>query len=122
MPNHPIFAPVFHGEVAKVRKLLKADNSLITVRDAKDLTPLHVAASRGQAAVAQLLLDYGAEVHGPSSADTWTPLVFAAYRGHFDVAKVLVENGAGVTAADGDPIHYAGQRKHKEICLSLIHI
>jgi ankyrin repeat protein len=33
---------------------------------------------------------------------------------------VLIENGAGVTAADGNPIHYAGQRKHKEICRLLV--
>lgn len=120
MANHPIFAPTFHGDVAAVRKLLKDDSTLIAVRDAKNLTPLHVAASRAQSAVAQLLLDHGADVQGPSNDGEWTPLVFAAYRGHADVAKVLIENGAGVTANDGNPIHYSGQRKHKEICRLLV--
>ena len=120
MANHPIFAPTFHGAVAAVRKLLEEDATLIAVRDAKNLTPLHVAASRGQSAVAQLLIDHGADVHGRGEDSVWTPLVFAAYRGHFEVAKVLIENGAGVTADEGNPIHYSGQRKHKGICRLLV--
>lgn len=120
MANHPIFAPTFHGDVAAVRKLLENDATLISVRDAKNLTPLHVAASRGQSAVADLLIDYGADIHGPTDEGEWTPLVFAAYRGHADVAKVLIQNGAGVAADDGNPIHYSGQRKHKDICRMLV--
>ena len=120
MANHPIFAPTFHGDVAAVKKLLEDDAALIAIRDAKNLTPLHVAASRGQSAVAQLLIDHGADVQGPSNNGEWTPLVFAAYRGHADVAKVLIENRAGVTADDGNPIHYSGQRKHKNICRLLV--
>lgn len=119
MANHPIFAPTFRGDVPTVRKLLKNDATLITVRDAKNLTPLHVAASRGQSAVAQLLIDYGADIQ-PTDDGEWSPLVFAAYRGHADVAKVLIENGAGVAEDDGNPIHYAGQRKHKDICRMLV--
>lgn len=120
MANHPIFAPTFHGDVVAVKKLLADDVTLIDIRDAKNLTPLHVAASRGQSAVAQLLIDHGADASGPSNDDEWTPLVFAAYRGHAEVAKVLIENGAGVTSSDGNPIHFAGQRKHKDICRLLV--
>ena len=116
MANHPIFAPTFHGRILRVRQLLDEDPSWVTMLDAKGLTPLHVAASRGQHEVAQLLIDYGADVTGGPANDQWPPLVFAAYRGHLEAVKVLVENGAGVTEADGHPIHFAGQRKHKEIC------
>ena len=118
MPNHPIFAPTFHGKVARVKELLEEDANLVSVRDAKNLTPLHVAASRGQDEVIQLLLDYGADI-APTD-DEWAPIVFAAYRGHFDAVRVLIKNGAGLTEADGQPIHYAGQRKHKEICHLLV--
>lgn len=120
MPNHPIFAPTFHGDVVTVRKLLKSDNSLVCVRDAKNLTPMHVAASRGQHKVLQLLLDFGADVQGPSDKDQWTPVVFASYRGHLAAVEVLVDNGAGLTEKDGNPIHFAGQRKHKDICRLLV--
>lgn len=119
MANHPIFAPTFHGDVAKVKRLLKEDATLVSMLDAKNLTPLHVAASRGQSAVAQLLIDYGADVNGGSD-DEWSPLVFAAYRGHFEVAEILINNGASVTVEEGNPIHFAGQRKHKEICRLLV--
>jgi len=120
MKNHPIFAPAFHGDVAAVKKLLDTDPKLIAVRDAKNLTPLHVAASRGQHQVVRLLLDHGADIQGPTADGDWTPLVFAAYRGHPVTAKVLIERGAGVTSEDGNPIHYAGQRKHKDICRLLV--
>ncbi|MDB4766422.1 ankyrin repeat domain-containing protein [bacterium] len=120
MANHPIFAPTFRGDVAKVKRILDADPSLVSVRDAKGLTPLHVAASRGQVAVIQLLIDYGADVEGANDDDKWTPLVFASYRGHLGAVKVLIENGAGVTVAAGNPIHFAGQRKHKDICKLLV--
>lgn len=125
MANHPIFAPTFHGDVAAVRKILEQDATLVAVRDAKGLTPLHVAASRGKSVVAELLIEYGADVEGrrdegQGDDGEWTPLVYAAYRGHAEVAKVLIENGAGVTSDDGSPIHFAGQRKHKEICRLLV--
>ena len=120
MSNHPIFALTFHGNVEAVRALLDGDNNLTSARNAKNLTPLHVAASRGQEAVVQLLLDYKADVQGPTDEDGWTPIVFAAYRGHLDTVKILIEHGAGVTEADGNPIHYAGQRNHKDICRILV--
>ena len=120
MPNHAIFAPTFHGNVAAVKKLLRGDSTLVSVRDAKNLTPMHVAASRGQHKVIKLLLDFEADVHGPTAKGEWTPIVFASYRGHLDAVRVLAENGARVTEKGGNPIHYAGQRKHKEICRLLV--
>ena len=121
MANHPIFKPTFHGELERVRELLVADPNIVSVRDAKNLTPLHVAASRDQSKVARLLLEHGADVEGPSEGDQWTPLVFAAYRGHLEAARVLLAFGAGVTEADGNPIHFAGQRRHKALCQLLVH-
>ncbi|HBE69713.1 MAG TPA: ankryin [Planctomycetaceae bacterium] len=120
MANHPIFAPAFHGDVDAVRRILDDDPALVSVRDAKNLTPLHVAASRGQTKVAALLLEYGADIEGPSDDGDWTPLVFAAYRGHLEVATLLVERGASLTTDAGNPIHFAGQRKHKDICRMLV--
>lgn len=65
MPNHPIFAPTSHRKVTAVKLLLAGEGTLVEIRDAKTLAPLHVAASRGQSAIAQLWLDHGANVHGP---------------------------------------------------------
>ena len=63
MANHPIFYPTFHGDLTAVRNKLEANPELVQVRDAKNLTPLHVAASRGQADISRLLLEYGADVN-----------------------------------------------------------
>ena len=120
MANHAIFAPTFHGDVKKVQKILDGDPTLVSVRDAKNLTPLHVAASRGQHKVIQLLLDYDADIDGPTAEGDWTPIVFASYRGHLDAVRVLIVNGSRVTNAAGNPIHFAGQRKHKDICRLLV--
>jgi len=120
MANHPIFARTFHGDLAAVKELLDLDPTLIAIRDSKELTPLHVAASRGQHHVVEMLIDYGADVNGPTLSGTWTPIVFAAYRGHLDTVRVLIENGSGISSDEGNPIHYAGQRKHKEICRLLV--
>ncbi|MEP3477730.1 MAG: ankyrin repeat domain-containing protein [Fuerstiella sp.] len=135
MANHPIFAPTFHGDVDCVKRQLEADPTVVHVRNAKNLTALHVAASRNQCSVAELLIAHGADIHGHDIHDTvdgntadgntvdsseWTPLVFAAYRGHREVAEVLIQHGASVTAASGNPLHFAGQRKHKEICQLLV--
>lgn len=120
MANHPIFYPTFHGQLEAVEKLLRTDPNLVNVRDAKNLKPLHVAASRGQDKVARLLLDVGADVNGPREGDEWTPLVFASYRGHLNVVKVLLDYGAEVTEVQGNPLHFAGQRGHKEICRLLV--
>ncbi|MEE2628247.1 MAG: ankyrin repeat domain-containing protein [Candidatus Latescibacterota bacterium] len=120
MANHPIFYPTFHGDLTAVRNKLEANPELVQVRDAKSLTPLHVAASRGQTDISRLLLEYGADVNEPSEGDEWTPLVFASYRGHLDVVNALIEYGAGTAEKDGNPIHYAGQRRHKEICKRLV--
>ncbi|MCB9593152.1 MAG: ankyrin repeat domain-containing protein [Sandaracinaceae bacterium] len=120
MANPPIFYPTFHGQVPQVRAILRADPTALHARDAKDLTPLHVAAKRGQAAVAELLLAQGADVHGPTHGGGWTPIVHAAYRGHLEVVRLLIERGADVTEAGGDPIHFAGQRGHRAVCKLLV--
>lgn len=116
MPNPPIFYPVFHGDLAAVRQLLDKDPDAIQSRDAKNLTPLHVAASRGQHEVVQLLIDRGATVDGDSAPEDWTPIVWASYRGHVDAVRVLLGNGAAPGQAGGNPIHFAGQRRHRETC------
>lgn len=120
MANHPIFYPTLHGETERVEALLDANPGLVTVRTAKDLTPLHVAASRGHAPVVRLLLARGADINGPSSGDAWTPLEWASYRGHIEAVRALLELGADPSQDQGNAIHYAGQRGHKEVCRLLV--
>ena len=79
-------------------------------------TPLHIAAASGQPAVAQILIDAGAQVDSratdlvdgkPSHA---TPLHYAAFSFQPGIAGLLIESGADVNARDsngGTPLDYA---------------
>lgn len=120
MASHPIFAAAFHGDVSKVRRLVTEDPTAIGIRNAVNLTPLHVAASRGQADVIDELIAAGADASGPSDSDEWTPLVWASYRGHLAAVESLIVHGADTGSTGGNPIHFAGQRKHKDVCRALV--
>lgn len=67
--------------------------------------PLYYAASYGLTAVAQYLLDMGAdlEVHGGRVGAT--PINIAAFRGNLDTVKLLFERGADPLARDYDGIN-----------------
>jgi ankyrin repeat protein len=51
-------------------------------------------------------------------AGGWPPIVWASYRGHVKMVRFLLRREASVTPRHGNPIHYAGQRGHREICSS----
>jgi ankyrin repeat protein len=71
-------------------------------RDEQGFTPLHFAAQEGAAAVAQLLLDQGAEVDAVNSFGN-TPLFTAVfnYRGDGSVIELLRERGADPQRENG---------------------
>ncbi|BGP17740.1 hypothetical protein JCM10213_005321 [Rhodosporidiobolus nylandii] len=70
-------------------------------------TPLHVAAMKGEAEVAQLLVDQGADINAPD-LDGSTPLHYASSYGRRSVVKLLIDldcqtdakNNQGFSAAD----------------------
>lgn len=114
-----IFDAVSQGDVDTLRANLNSDSSLANVKQNNE-TPLHRAAAKGDTTIAKLLLDSGADVNGLSEGWEWRPIVHAAWRNHLDMVKLLIEHGADVTQRGGQPIHYAGQRGHKEICRILV--
>ena len=67
------------------------------------LTALLHAVREGQAEVAFLLLDAGADIDQPSGGDHTSPLLMATINGHFDLAVDLLERGA-----DPDVASHAG--------------
>jgi ankyrin repeat protein len=88
------------GDVATVRPLLAKDPALIAARDKDGSTPLHCAAWNGHAAVAEILLDAGADVNDHNQNDHWgtTPLHAAAHGDRKEVAALLIARGADVHA------------------------
>lgn len=88
------------GDLAALRKLLRADPSLVHARDKEGSTPLHWAAWRGQAEVARLLLEAGADVSARNQNTHWgtTPLHAAAHGNQAAVVQLLLANGADTRA------------------------
>ncbi len=58
-----LFAAVERGDVAAVRAMVAARPDLVGARDETGATALHVAAFHGHRAIAELLLDAGAETN-----------------------------------------------------------
>jgi ankyrin repeat protein len=95
-----IFRAAKKGDLAALRKLLKAEPSLVRARDREGSTPLHWAAWRGQVEAARALLEAGAEVNAHNNNTHWgtTPLHAAAHGNQAAVAQVLLAHGADIRA------------------------
>ena len=80
------------GDAARVRQLLEADSTLANAKGAHNKTPLHWAAEKNHAEIAELLVSAGADINAEV---TWgmTPLQSAANMGSHDVEKVLLASG-----------------------------
>lgn len=64
-------------------------------------TPLHMAAARGRAEKAQLLIDAGANVNQRKEIDAEeTPLMEAAFTGQAETVQLLLDNGADASMRD----------------------
>lgn len=83
-----VFLAARSGDVAKLQSLLAAEPELVDVRASNGSTPLHAAASAGQDAAVQFLLDSGAD---PAAEDEMnvTPDNAAAVEGHTSTAELL---------------------------------
>jgi len=98
--NKAILKAAKSGDADRVRELLAGDASLAHARDKDGSTPLHCAAWRGHAAVAELLLNAGADVNARNQNEHYgdTPLHAAAHGNQRAVAELLIGRGADVHA------------------------
>jgi ankyrin repeat protein len=69
----PIHDAARKGDAKKVKALLQADAKIVNDRDSNGDTPLHVAALHNQLAIAQVLLEAGADVNAKNSYGAFTP-------------------------------------------------
>jgi ankyrin repeat protein len=99
----PIIDAVEHGDAEAVRAILHADpaQAHATVRATNwgANTALHAAAIRELIDIAELLIQYGANVDAPGLMGL-TPLHEAANRGHVEFVELLLRHGANVNVED----------------------
>ncbi|TAH44966.1 MAG: hypothetical protein EYC67_11985 [Betaproteobacteria bacterium] len=94
----------------------------VNARDAREWTPLMVAAFSGKETVAFELIRYGADIHVADLAG-YTPLHWAAYQGYRKVVELLLVKGlpadipsrAGIT-----PMVQAAARGHPDVVKALL--
>jgi ankyrin repeat protein len=99
----PLMMACLHGQIDMARKLIARGADV----NKTGWTPLHYAATRGDVAIIQLLLDESAYIDAESPNGS-TPLMMAAMYGTPESAKFLLQAGAdptiknqlGLTAAD----------------------
>ena len=88
-----------NGDLKTLDVLLYAGAATEALTRVGAYTPLHLASSRGHAAVIARLLEAGSKV-GPLTATGVQPLHLAAQAGNPDAVKALLDRGADVNAKD----------------------
>ncbi|GBP01139.1 Protein TANC2 [Eumeta japonica] len=73
--------------------------------NAREMSPLALAAKNGRTALVLRLLDSGADVMGSGGKN---PLILAAAEGHSDVVEMLLGHGADPDAVDADGVSALG--------------
>lgn len=94
----------------------------IDSRDARDWTPLMVAAFYGREPLALMLLDCGADIFAKDRGG-YTPLHWAAFSGYREVVRLLLQRGlpANVTSNAGiSPLLQAAARGHLAVVSQLL--
>ncbi len=100
----------------RVAAFLKADPGLSKARGAHGIPVLFHAAIRGHTDVAELLLEYGADVNDGDGGNT--ALHGAAAFGRREMVRWLIDRGAKVTALDyarKTPLRLAVEKGHDEV-------
>ncbi|KAK7873962.1 hypothetical protein R5R35_012971 [Gryllus longicercus] len=110
------------GNLARVQRLVSAEN--INCRDAqgRNSTPLHLAAGYNNLEVAEFLLDHGADVNAQDKGGL-IPLHNASSYGHLDIAALLIKFNTVVNATDKwgfTPLHEAAQKGRTQLCALLL--
>lgn len=125
--SSPIHDAARKGDVKKVTALLQSDPKLVGDRDKNGDTPLHVAALHGELAVAQVLLEAGADVNARNGYGAFTPGDLWSVLGssnHKDPVSLLSVHGVDTQDMKNGytPLHLAvfsvGHKKMVELLLS----
>ncbi len=120
--SQDIYTAVAEGNVDLTRQLLEKEPGLLNLRNTDLLTPLNLAAERGQSEVAALLLSLGAD---PTIGDRENsqPVHLAAISGSIPVMDMLLEKGVDIDTKDMNlmtPLLFAASRGQTEMIRHLV--
>ena len=118
----PLQWAVYNGDVAEVRRLLKAGAD-VTVANNYGATPMTLAAEVANTDMLKLLLEVGANADSPNP-EGQTALMAVARTGNVAAAQLLLDHGATVDAKEKwggqTALMWASARRHPEMMRLLI--
>jgi len=118
-----------HGDLAKIKELVKNNPNLVSSKNRDGETPLLWAVSSDQKNVVEYLLANKADVNDPGGIPNnpgipgITPLHEAARLGRKDMAELLLAHNADVGGKDhlgSTPLHYAAGGNHTDVIEVLV--
>jgi ankyrin repeat protein len=118
----PLQWAVYEGDIAEVRRLLKAGAD-VSMANNYGASPMGLAAEAGNAEIVKLLLEAGADPDSPNP-DGQTALLAVARTGNVEAAELLVRHGAKVDARERwggqTALMWASARRHPQMMQFLI--
>ncbi|MDQ7826065.1 MAG: ankyrin repeat domain-containing protein [Candidatus Eremiobacteraeota bacterium] len=114
---------VVEGDASKAEELAGRDGYLVKVPvDASGATVLHLAAERGNTALAAFFIEKGADLNAKDNEGA-RPLHYAAALGQLEAAGLLIEKGASAYPCDdggAQPLHEAAMSGNVAVAKLLI--
>ena len=118
----PLQWAVYNGDVAEVRRLLRAGAD-VSLANNYGATPMSLAAEVANTQILRLLLEVGANADSPTT-DGQTALQAVARTGNLEAAQVLLEHHATIDAREKwggqTALMWASARRHPEMMQLLI--
>ena len=101
VPPSPLASAARVGDVAEIRRLVKAGAGVNEPSGVNGWTPLHHAIHKNQAGSVKVLLELGADVNArvPHSV---TPLMMAAGYGYDHIVRILLDHSADPSIKDAN--------------------
>jgi ankyrin repeat protein len=124
LPDHEAYTAL-HNAVGNpdILKMLSTKSKNLNAQNKDGETPLYLAAERGLAESALMLLEYGADPNTPNKEGI-VPLFLAARGGHLELVRGLLKNKAAVNFQGAQqniaPLHWAAHKEREDIALLLI--
>lgn len=120
----PIADAVEKGEPDSLLQNLLKNGADVNAAQGDGMTALHWAADRGDADLAAMLIQAGAQVDAVTRIGSYQPIHIAAREGHLEVVEILLDNGADVdarTSVSGvTPLHLAASSGNAELVARLL--